>query len=106
MQFLIIAQDATDDGAPARRQAARPLHAAATYTAMQRGEHLLEVAIRNEAGQACGTMMVVEYRSRAELDAWLHSEPYVTEKVWDTFTVEVCAVETNFYHLFRGETCS
>lgn len=106
MQFLIIAYDGTDEGALERRQTARSHHTKMTYEAMQRGEHLLETAIRNEAGQPIGSMMVVEYRSRADLDAWLAQEPYMTAQVWQSVTIEPCAVETNFFHLFRGETCS
>jgi uncharacterized protein len=39
-------------------------------------------AILNEAGDMIGSMLLVEFADRADLDAWLDADPYVTEDVW------------------------
>jgi hypothetical protein len=37
-----------------------------------------------------GTSLVCDFPSRAQLDAWLEVEPYVTGKVWQTIEVHRC----------------
>ncbi len=39
-------------------------------------------AILNEAGDMIGSMLLVEFLDRKDLDAWLARDPYVTEGVW------------------------
>lgn len=96
MQFLIIARDGKDEHAAARRQAARPAHLAMSEEAHARHEQLFGVALLDDHGQMRGSMMVVEFPSRAELDAWLAQEPYVTGKVWQRVEVVPCQVGPTF----------
>ena len=44
-------------------------------------------ALLDEAGAAVGSMMVVDFASRRELDAYLEREPYRAEGVWREITV-------------------
>ena len=39
-----------------------------------------------------GSVLVMEFPSRAALDAYLETEPYVTEHVWERVEVEVMNV--------------
>ena len=47
-----------------------------------KGELRAAGAILDEAGKMIGSAVMAEFPSRAELDAWLARDPYVTEGVW------------------------
>lgn len=96
MQFLILAMDYTDEGGLARRMAAREAHLALSDEAAKRGEQLMGVAMLDENSKMVGSTMVVEFPSRAEVDAWLNIEPYVTNKVWEHVEVIPCNVGPSF----------
>ena len=82
MQWLIIARDGTDAGAPERRQAARPAHLENAARLQAAGHLLVGGALTDEAGKMIGSAAVAQFASRAELDAWLRTDPYVTGDVW------------------------
>jgi len=82
MQFLVVAKDGTDEGALERRKRTRPTHLGSIQPLVDRGNVLVGGAILNEAGDMIGSMLLVEFADRADLDAWLDADPYVTEGVW------------------------
>jgi len=84
MQFVVIAYDGTDAGASGRRQAARPAHLENARRMKAEGTLLSGGAILDDGGQMIGSVLFVEFPSRAELDAWLASDPYVAGDVWRT----------------------
>lgn len=100
MQFVVIARDAKDDQALDRRMAARADHIAACDQALARGEQLYGAALLNDEGKMCGSIMVFEYPSRADLDAWLKKEPYIAAKVWDDVEIIPCKTGPSFEKLF------
>lgn len=102
MQFIIIAHDGKDKGALARRLAAREQHIALCDESLKTGTQLFGVAILDDAEKMCGSVMIVEYPSRKEVDAWLAREPYVTGKVWEKVEVQPCKVGPSFEHLVKG----
>ena len=61
-----------------------------------RGELLYAVAKLNERGDMIGSVMIVEFPSRARLDEWLKIEPYVVGKVWERVEVHPCRVGPTF----------
>ena len=79
-QFLVSAHDGTDAEAPARRAAARPAHLAGI--GKLGGAMILGGAMLDPAGVPIGSVMVVEFPDRADLDAWLAADPYTVEGVW------------------------
>jgi uncharacterized protein YciI len=81
-QFLVLAYDGTDADAVARRRAARPAHFEALQPMVARGEIVIGGAILDTAGTMIGSTVIAEFPSRAELDAWLAREPYMTQGVW------------------------
>lgn len=82
MQWLIIARDGSDEGAPERRLAARPAHLE-NAARLQAGGHLLiGGALVDDHGSMIGSAAVAQFSTRAELDHWLASDPYVTQGVW------------------------
>jgi uncharacterized protein len=86
-QFLLLAYDGTDEGAAARRRGVRPANFEGIKPLVARGELRAAGAILDEAGRMIGSAVMAEFRSRAELDAWLASEPYVTEGVWQKIEI-------------------
>lgn len=101
MQFIVIAFDGKDAGAPARRLAARPAHLKMVEEATARGEQILGVAILDDDGKMIGSLMVMNFPSRAMLDAWLEQEPYVKGKVWEEIQVYNGAIPPSFAHLLK-----
>ena len=81
-QFLVLAYDGTDEAAGARRRAARPGHFEGIKPLVAKGELLAAGAILDDTGKMIGSAVMAEFPSRAELDAWLARDPYVTEGVW------------------------
>jgi uncharacterized protein len=82
MQFLVIARDGTDEGALERRQRTRPIHLDSISPLVDAGNVLVGGAILSDAGDMVGSMLLVEFRGREEVDAWLARDPYVTDGVW------------------------
>ncbi len=82
MQFLVVARDGTDDGAPGRRLAAREAHLAGVRRMAEDGAMICGGALLDDAGEMAGSACIVAFEDRAALDAWLASDPYVTGGVW------------------------
>ena len=82
MQYLVIAYDGTDDKAPERRMAAREAHLAGIVKMKEEGKAIYGVAILNDREQMIGSALVVDFPTRAAVDAWLKTEPYVVGDVW------------------------
>jgi hypothetical protein len=99
MQFVIIAHDGDDDNALARRLAARDQHLALSDAAVKTGEQLVGAALLDDAGKMRGSVMIVDYPSRKEVDEWLAREPYVTGGVWKRIEVLPCKVGPSFGHV-------
>lgn len=94
--FLLLAYDATDADALKRRMSAREAHLALVIENKAKGHARFGAALLDDAGTMIGSMMVLDYPSRAALDAWLAIEPYITQKVWDNITVQECKIAPSF----------
>lgn len=94
MQFVIIAKDGTGPEALQRRLKARADHIQNTDLNMP--HMIMGVATLNDQADMCGSVMVVDFPSRAELDQWLKSEPYVVQGVWRDITILPCKVGPSF----------
>jgi uncharacterized protein YciI len=82
MQFILLAYDGTDPGAPDRRLKVRPGHLDKIKELKISGEFIFGGAILNDEGKMIGSMIVYECPDRATLDEKLKNEPYITEGVW------------------------
>jgi uncharacterized protein len=82
MQFLVIGYDGTDDKAISRRLAAREGHLAGVLKMQEEGKAIFGTAMLDDQENMIGSVMVMDFPSRMELDAWLKIEPYVKENVW------------------------
>ena len=87
MQFVLTGRDGKDAGAQERRKQMRDAHLAQVDKLVAAGHALMGVALLDEDGQMCGSLMVLDFPDRAALDAWLENEPYVTGRVWETIEI-------------------
>lgn len=84
MQFIVTAYDG--EGMLEKRMEVRPRH----LEGMQKlGKHVVCAGgLLDDEGKMKGSALVMDFTDRAELDAYLASEPYVTEHVWEKVEVE------------------
>jgi uncharacterized protein YciI len=95
MQFLVIARDYKPKGLQ-RRLAVRSQHLALGDKLRTSGNFLHGVAMLDAQGIMRGSTMVMDSGSKPELDAWLKTEPYVTNQVWENIEISPCAVGPTF----------
>lgn len=96
MQFIVIAHDGTDAEALTRRMAARPAHIALAEKMKAAKQTLYGVAILNDQRKMIGSMMVMEFPSRRELEEWMKIEPYLTGNVWQKVEILDAQVGPSF----------
>lgn len=87
MHFVIIARDGTDVDAQARRHAVRPTHLEAIRPLVEQGHVALGGAILDDEGAMTGSVLIVDFPTRQDVDAWLSADPYVTKGVWKDIEV-------------------
>jgi uncharacterized protein YciI len=87
MQFLVIARDGADEGALERRQQTRPAHLAGIGPLVESGNVLVGGAILSATGDMVGSMLLVEFPGKEDVDAWLARDAYVTDGVWQEIEV-------------------
>ncbi len=90
MQFLIVGFDGDDDQAPARRQAARPAHIAMGDELLAAGNLWYGAALIGDEGEMRGSMYMVDFPTKADLQEWLDKEPYVVGDVWRRLEIHPC----------------
>ena len=96
MQWLIIARDGGDEDAPKRRLAARPAHLENAARLQADGHLLIGGALTDDNGAMIGTAAVAQFATRAELDEWLATDPYVTGDVWREIEVRPYRVAPHY----------
>jgi uncharacterized protein YciI len=87
-QYLVTAYDHTDDGALERRMGVRPHHLDAARELKANGNYVIGGAILDDEGKMMGSVMIVQFGSDEELQAWQQSEPYITQKIWETVDIK------------------
>lgn len=88
MQFLVIARDGTDEDALERRRRTRPKHLEGIGPLVDNGNVLVGGAVLSGSGDMVGSMLLVEFPDRADVDTWLARDPYVTDGVWQEVEVQ------------------
>lgn len=88
MQFLVKAYDGP--GMLDKRMEVRPRHLEGMKAL---GKQIICAGgLLDEEGRMKGSALVMEFKDRAALDAYLANEPYVVEGVWQKIDVEVMNV--------------
>jgi uncharacterized protein YciI len=96
MQWLVIARDGTDPEAAERRLRSRPAHLENAARLQAAGHLLMGGALLDDAGRMVGSAAVAQFETRAELDEWLRTDPYVTGGVWRDIQVMPYRVAPHF----------
>jgi uncharacterized protein YciI len=88
MSFAILAFDGTDEGAPARRAAARDGHIALIAAEAASGRLQLSLPLRGEeAGPTLGSLTLLDVPDRDGVDAYLAAEPMARLGAWQRWEV-------------------
>ena len=95
MQFIITAHDYKVDGLE-RRIASRKEHIAMGDQMKAAGTYVMGVALLDENEQMIGSVMILDFPSRKELDDWLKVEPYMVNSVWEKVEIAPCKVGPTF----------
>ena len=85
MQYVVHALDFPD--ALERRLSVREAHLDGVRRMKAAGTFHLGGALLDDEGRMIGSMMLVEFATREELDRWLDGEVYVTGRVWERIDV-------------------
>ncbi len=101
MQFMLLGYDGTDPDALNRRMAAREAHIALGDKLVAEGHMLYGTAILDDNDKMIGSMLILNYPSRTDLDAWLEIEPYVTGDVWCEIKIVPVRVGPSFVSLHK-----
>jgi uncharacterized protein YciI len=86
-QYIIYAWDGTDENALERRMNSRPAHFDGARQLKSNGNFILGGAMLDAQGKMIGSMMVVQFDTREQLQQWLDQEPYITGKVWERIDI-------------------
>lgn len=84
MQFIIRAYDG--EGMLAKRMEVRPRHLESIEKI--RAHVICAGGLLDEEGKMKGSVLIMEYANREQLDDYLANEPYVQEHVWEKIEVE------------------
>lgn len=87
-QFLITGYDFTDAGALDRRMAVRPHHLDKGAEMRKTGNYIFGGAMLNDEGKMIGSVMVMQFETEEELEAWKQDEPYITQGIWESVDVK------------------
>lgn len=82
-QFTLLAWDYKDDGALEHRMGCREAHLEGLRKLYQQGHFVSGGVILDDDGKMIGSNAHFQFQNRATMDAWLETEPYVTERVWE-----------------------
>ncbi|MDB4902415.1 MAG: hypothetical protein JWQ63_1696 [Mucilaginibacter sp.] len=87
-QYLITAYDYTDTGALQRRMNVRPHHLDGVKELKEKGNYIVGGAILNDEEKMIGTVMLLQFETEDALDSWKQSEPYITQKIWESVDIK------------------
>jgi uncharacterized protein YciI len=96
MYFVIVAKDSIDSGALERRLRARDEHLELCKEKYERGQALMAAALLDQSEKMNGSVLIVNYPSKAELEEWLKTEPYIRDNVWDQIEIYPCKIPDFF----------
>ena len=88
--------DGDDEHAQRRRAEARVAHLELGDTLHMEGKLLDGAALLDDRGNMVGSVLFCRFDTRADLDAWLKVEPYVTGDVWKKVEVHPCRIGPSF----------
>ncbi|MBE9604566.1 YciI family protein [Acetobacteraceae bacterium H6797] len=103
--FFIMAYD--DPAKPGARMEVRPRHLPLLKAACESGLIRFAGPILEEGGTGMlGSLIVIDLKTREEVQRWLETEPFYTEGVWakDRITILPCGIAAQPYLPLPGST--
>ena len=94
MQFLVIGKDGRDEKAMERRLAVRQAHLDLGAKMRLSGNRWYGAVLLDDNDIMIGSIAVMDFPSRKELQEWLDQEPYVIGDVWQSIEIIKCEVKT------------
>ena len=94
MPFIIQAFDYPD--ALERRQATREAHLDALNELKVAGKVLYAAAMLHEDGRMKGSVLVLNFETRREVEIYLETEPYKLANVWGNIEIIPCKIAPGF----------
>lgn len=96
MQFVVNGYDGTDAEAGKRRLDVREEHLKLANAMREDGKLLFAAALLDDHEKMIGSVLIMDFSDRKELDKWLEIEPYVTGNVWESIEVKPCKIPPMF----------
>jgi len=87
-QYLVTAYDYTHVDALQNRMNIRPHHLDGAKEMKEKGNFILGGAMLNDDGKMIGSVMVLQFETDEELEAWKKKEIYITAGIWETVDVK------------------
>jgi uncharacterized protein YciI len=87
-QYLVTAYDYTDVDALQRRMNVRPHHLDGAGELKETGNFVIGGAILNDEGKMIGSVMILQFEDEEELQTWQQTEPYITQKIWESYDIK------------------
>ena len=87
-QYLVTGYDYTDEGALQRRMDVRQHHLDNLKALKESGNFIIGGAVLNDEGNMIGSVMIMQFETDEELEAWKKSDPYVTQKIWESVDIK------------------
>ena len=88
MQFMIKAMDG--ENKLAKRMEVRPRHLEGMEKL--RSHIICAGGLLDDKGKTKGSVLILDFPSRTDLDSYLASEPYVVEQIWEKIEIETMNV--------------
>jgi uncharacterized protein YciI len=66
----------------------RPHHLDGARELKASGNFIIGGAMLNDEGKMIGSVMILQFETEEELQAWQQSEPYITQGVWETVDIK------------------
>ena len=101
-QFVVTAYDYTDADALERRMKVRQAHTYLISEMRAQGKIICGLAMLDGSEKMIGSTVICNMERRAEVDAWLAVEPYITGKVWEKVDVKPAKLGPSFADLIKG----
>jgi uncharacterized protein YciI len=66
----------------------RPHHLDGAKELKESGNFILGGAILNDEGKMVGSVMILQFETEEQLETWKQTEPYIVQKIWETYDVK------------------
>lgn len=93
MQFLVIGRDGNDKKAMERRLKVRQAHLDLGDEMEKSGNRWYGAVLLDDNNGMIGSVSIMDFSSKKDLQTWLNREPYFTGGVWKSIEVIKCNVK-------------